>query len=281
MKAILLMMEIYQKIKIIFSFILLCFFTLISFYANANDRELIIQSTTSTRDSGFYEFIVPKFNELYQISVKVISVGTGQAILNAKNCDGDILIVHSKADEDNFVNSGYGSIRKNLMYNDYVVIGPSNVSSNFSNYSNVTEVFKNILTYSIFVSRGDDSGTHKAEKRIWNISTINPSSHSKDNYLETGQGMGATLNIAIGLNAYTLSDRATWLNFKNKSDHKIVYEKDPLLFNQYGITIINDRKCPNINKEAAVLFFNWITSDEAKKLINSYRVNGFQLFFTE
>ena len=264
------MMEIYQKIKIIFSFILLCFFTIISFYANANDRELIIQSTTSTRDSGFYEFIVPKFNELYQISVKVISVGTGQAILNAKNCDGDILIVHSKADEDNFVNSGYGSIRKNLMYNDYVVIGPSNVSSNFSNYSNVTEVFKNILTYSIFVSRGDDSGTHKAEKRIWNISTINPSSHSKDNYLETGQGMGATLNIAIGLNAYTLSDRATWLNFKNKSDHKIVYEKDPLLFNQYGITIINDRKCPNINKEAAVLFFNWITSDEAKKLINFY-----------
>ena len=245
-----------------------------------NKSNLIIQSTTSTRDSGFYKFILPEFEKLYKIKVKVVAYGTGQAIVNAKNCNADILIVHSLDDEINFIKKGYGVDRKNLMYNDFVIIGPKDDPLGIAKEKNINKTFENIAFGKIrFISRGDDSGTHKAEIKIWKEVKIDPKNNNYNFYYESGQGMGSTINIAIGMNAYTYTDRATWLNFKNKLNHKILFEKDPLLFNQYGIIRVNKKRCPNVNDIQAKIFYNWILSDHGKILIESYKLNNEQLFF--
>ena len=244
-------------------------------------NELTIQSTTSTRDSGFYDYIIPKFTEEYSIKVKVIAVGTGQAINNAKNCDGDILIVHSKDDEMRFMNNGYGLNRKKLMYNDFIIIGPKNDPLDISTTDDPIIVFDRLFNNNKFISRGDDSGTHRAEINMWKKFGYQPEIFSQQFYYETGQGMGATLNIAIGLNAYTFTDRATWINFKNKGNHRIVFQDTNLLFNQYGIIRVSNEKCPNVNVKASQIFYNWILSDIGKKLITEYKVNNEQLFFTK
>ena len=269
-----------MPIKIIYICMLLLLFSNLSFSSERKKDDLVIQSTTSTRDSGFYKFILPEFEKLHKIKVKVVAYGTGQAIVNAKNCNADILIVHSMNDEIDFVKKGYGIDREDLMYNDFVVIGPKDDPLNIKIERDIRKVFKDIaLGDTRFISRGDDSGTHKSEIRVWDAAEINPKNNNYDFYYESGQGMGSTINIAIGMNAYTYTDRATWLNFKNKLNHKILFEKDPLLFNQYGIIQVNKKRCPNVNEISSKIFYNWMLSDHGKRLIESYKVKNRQLFF--
>ncbi len=241
---------------------------------------IILQSTTSTQNSGLYDYILPKFTEKNDIDVRVVAVGTGQAIKNAQNCDGDVLIVHSKTSEEIFVKSGYGIYRKDLMYNDFVIIGPENDPAKVKSSDNAFEAFKKIFNErAIFASRGDESGTHKAEIKIWNNLNMNTNDFSGGWYRELGLGMGATLNVAVQMDAYVLSDRATWLAFKNKRQHLILFEGDESLFNQYGIIPVNPNKCPSVKTNLSKIFIDWMLSMEGQNYISSYKKNGQQLFF--
>ena len=241
---------------------------------------IILQSTTSTQNSGLYDYILPKFTEQNGIDVRVVAVGTGQAIKNAQNCDGDVLIVHSKTSEEIFVKSGYGIYRKDLMYNDFVIIGPENDPAKVKSSDNAFEAFKKIFNErAIFASRGDESGTHKAEIKIWNNLNMNTNDFSGGWYRELGLGMGATLNVAVQMDAYVLSDRATWLAFKNKRQHLILFEGDESLFNQYGIIPVNPNKCPSVKTNLSKIFIDWMLSMEGQNYISSYKKNGQQLFF--
>tara|TARA_B110000444_G_scaffold259872_1_gene304979 strand:+ start:2272 stop:3093 length:822 start_codon:yes stop_codon:yes gene_type:complete len=266
-----------QYLKIVLYLVLV--FNIFSLNSFAGEKSLWIQSTTSTRDSGLYSFILPIFEKKFNIKTYVVAVGTGQALQNAKNCDGDVLIVHSKELELKFINDGYGTKRNNLMYNDFVIIGPSRNPAEISFNDNISITFNKIAkTKSIFVSRGDNSGTHLAEMNIWNIANFDPVPFSGEWYLNTGQGMGPTLNIAIGMNAYSLTDRSTWLRYNNKLNHVVLYDDDIHLFNQYGIVTINKNHCDNLNHESAQIFTDWILSKEGQELIGSFKVNGRQLF---
>lgn len=241
---------------------------------------IILQSTTSTQNSGLYDYLLPKFTKKKGIDVRVVAVGTGQAIKNAQNCDGDVLIVHSKDTEENFVKSGYGIYRKDLMYNDFVIIGPENDPAKVKFSGNAFEAFKKIFDKrAIFSSRGDESGTHKAEIKIWNNLNMNTNDFNGGWYRELGLGMGATLNVAVQMDAYVLSDRATWLAFKNKRQHLILFEGDEGLFNQYGIIPVNPNKCPSVKTNLSKIFINWMLSIEGQNYISSYKKNGQQLFF--
>ena len=241
---------------------------------------IILQSTTSTQNSGLYDYILPKFTEQNGIDVRVVAVGTGQAIKNAQNCDGDVLIVHSKSSEEIFVKSGYGIYRKDLMYNDFVIIGPENDPAKVKSSDNAFEAFKKIFNErAIFASRGDESGTHKAEIKIWNNLNMNTNDFNGGWYRELGLGMGATLNVAVQMDAYVLSDRATWLAFKNKRQHLILFEGDESLFNQYGIIPVNPNKCPSVKTNLSKIFIDWMLSIEGQNYISSYKKNGQQLFF--
>ena len=259
------------------------FSILINFYCykpSFGKEYIILQSTTSTQNSGLYDYILPKFTKKNDIDVRVVAVGTGQAIKNAQNCDGDVLIVHSKDSEENFVRSGFGLYRKNLMYNDFVIIGPENDPAKVKSSGNAFEVFKKIFSErAIFASRGDESGTHKAEIKIWNNLNMNTNDFNGGWYRELGLGMGATLNVAVQMDAYVLSDRATWLAFKNKRQHLILFEGDESLFNQYGIIPVNPNKCPSVKTNLSKIFIDWILSMEGQDLISSYKKNGQQLFF--
>ncbi len=241
---------------------------------------IILQSTTSTQNSGLYDYILPQFIKKNGIDVRVVAVGTGQAIKNAQNCDGDVLIVHSKDSEENFVRSGFGLYRKNLMYNDFVIIGPENDPAKVKSSSDAFEAFKKIFNErAIFASRGDESGTHKTEIKIWNNLNMSTNDFNGGWYRELGLGMGATLNVAVQMDAYALSDRATWLAFKNKRQHLILFEGDESLFNQYGIIPVNPNKCPSVKTNLSKIFIDWILSMEGQNLISSYKKNGQQLFF--
>ena len=237
-----------------------------------------ILSTTSTRDSGFYNYILPIFEKKFDIKTYTINTGTGQAIMNGKNCNGDILITHSKYLEDNFVKNGYGLSRKNLMHNRYVLIGPAKYKELFENTSSVIDAYNIIYSNKIkFVSRGDESGTHLSEKKIWNNANLNLNSENLW-YLSVGQGMGPTLNMAIAMNSVTYSDIATWLKFANKGDHVILFEGDDMMINQYGITLINPNHCKNINHDDAKIFHKWMLSDEGQRIIGQYKYNNIPLF---
>ena len=263
--------------KNIFLFILLTF--LYSLNSLADDNKILIQSTTSTRDSGFYEYILPYFYKEHDISVSVVSVGTGQAIKNASRCDGDLLIVHSPKLEEKFMSSGFGLKRNKLMYNNFIIIGPKNDPVKISSSTSILDVFSKLYASKFkFISRADDSGTHSKEKYIWELLGLESSDFDDNWYLESGQGMGATLNIAIGLNAYTLADQATWVRFSNKSNHISLFEKDNILHNQYGIIRINPNRCPNLKHESAELFYNWILSEEGQHLIDSFLIDGKSVF---
>lgn len=241
---------------------------------------IILQSTTSTRDSGLYDFLLPKFKAAHGINVRVVSVGTGQAIRNARDCNGDVLLVHSKEDEEKFVADDFGKARYDVMYNDFVVVGPANDPANISDTSNVLEALKKIASSkSSFASRGDDSGTYKAEQRLWGLAGIDALAASGDWYLETGSGMGNTLTFAVGKNSYAISDRSTWTKYANKQKHQILVQDDPPMFNQYGVVAVNETKCPNVKSKAAETFINWLLSKEGQDAIGQYRVDGKQLFF--
>ena len=243
-------------------------------------ESIILQSTTSTKNSGFYDYILPMIKKDTGITVNVVAVGTGQAIKNAQRCDGDVLLVHAKAAEERFVSDGYGVKRFDLMFNDFVIVGPPGDPANITGSTDVSGALKSIASQQTpFASRGDNSGTHKAENKLWKISGIDPSKGSGMWYLETGSGMGSTLNIAVGKGAYVLSDRATWIKFGNKQNFKVHVQGDKRLFNQYGITLINPTKCPNVKSKAGQKFISWLLSDKGQSAIESYTVGGNQLFF--
>jgi tungstate transport system substrate-binding protein len=248
--------------------------------ANADNPFIILQSTTSTQNSGLYDYLLPHFTAKSGIEVRVVAVGTGQALRNAEKCDGDILITHSKVDEVKFVESGFGTKRSDLMYNDFVVLGPANDPANIASATTVREAFQRISdSQSAFASRGDNSGTHKAEKRLWKSANIINDSAINSWYLETGLGMGATLNFAVQTNAYTLSDRATWLAFANQAGHKILFQGQPPLFNQYGVVPVSKSNCPSAKNGLAQEFNDWLISPYGQNMIASYTRNGAQLFF--
>jgi tungstate transport system substrate-binding protein len=237
---------------------------------------ITMASTTSTQASGLLNFMLPEFRKDSGIEVKVVAVGTGQAIDMAKRGDADVLFVHNKKQEEQFVADGFGLARKDVMYNDFVLIGPkadpAKAKGNDIN-KGLTAVAK---SNAAFISRGDKSGTHAAELRYWAAANVTDKGKG---YAECGCGMGAALNTASAKNAYVLSDRATWVNFKNKADLAIVVEGDKALFNQYGVIVVNPAKHPHVKKEAAQKFADWVVSKRGQSVIASYKVNGEQLFF--
>ena len=246
----------------------------------AHIDSIIVQSTTSTQTAGFYEHVVPLFEQATGIKVKVVAVGTGQALQNARNCDGDLLIVHSTNDEKGFVDDGYGLARHDLMYNDFILLGPQSDPAGISRSADIATALSTIAASNAkFASRGDNSGTHKVEQRLWALTDATPGSGINDWYLETGRGMGATLNFAVQSESYTLSDRATWLAFSNKMAHKILLQGDPRLFNQYGVVTINPARCPTVKSAAADEFVKWLLSTEGQISIGTLKRNGQQLFF--
>lgn len=241
---------------------------------------IIVQSTTSTQNSGLLDYILPGFEAETGIDVRVVAVGTGQAIRNARNGDGDVLLVHSKPAEEQFVAEGWGVERLDVMYNDFVLIGPSSDPARIKGGQDVTQALNAIAeTGAPFVSRGDDSGTHKAELRFWKGAEVDVTVASGDWYRETGSGMGATLNIANGLGAYALTDRATWIAFGNKGSLEIMVEGDTRLFNQYGVILVNPEKYPGVRVEAGQRFIDWLVGEDGQAAIASYTLDGQQLFF--
>lgn len=244
----------------------------------ANDESIILQSTTSTQSSGLYDYLLPLIATDTGVTVHVVAVGTGQAIKNAKNCDGDLLLVHSKTDEEKFVEEGFGLYRENLMYNDYVIIGPEEDNASVSSTDSVNDALGQIAKNNgIFISRGDDSGTHKAELRLWKRIDINPT--ELPNYREAGASMGATLSVAIEMNGYTIVDRSTWIAFGNKKNHRIIFEGDPPLFNQYGIIPVSPDKCPDTHLTTSIKVTEWLLSKKGQQIISDYKRHGVQLFF--
>ena len=241
---------------------------------------ITIQSTTSTRDSGLYKYLLPKYPNFNDVRIKLIAVGTGQAIINAMNCDGNILIVHDKEREDKFMANGFGSSRFNIMYNDFVIVGPKEDAADIKGSESVLEVFSKIYTKKhIFISRSDSSGTHSAEMSIWEYIGLDPTISSGKWYLESGQGMGPSLNIAISLNGYIFSDRSSWLRFNNKGDHIILYSNPIELKNSYSMILVNHDKCKNLNLKPARDLYDWLKSDEAASLIKGYKVSDQQVFY--
>jgi tungstate transport system substrate-binding protein len=246
----------------------------------AADRSIIVQSTTSTKNSGLYEHVLPRFKDKTGITVNIVAVGTGQAIRNARNCDGDVLLVHAKVAEEKFVADGYGVKRLDVMYNDFVIVGPPDDPAGVAGSSAAAGALGRIAaTKSLFASRGDDSGTHKKERALWKAASVDPSSASGSWYRETGSGMGATLNAAVGMGAYVMTDRATWIAFRNKGDFKIAVEGDAALFNQYGVILVNKDKCPSVKVELGQRFVDWLVSSEGQEAIAGYKRDGQQLFF--
>ena len=247
---------------------------------HAEDKFIIVQSTTSTQNSGLFEHILPMFTKKTGIEVRVVAVGTGQALNNAENGDGDGVLVHSKPDEEKFVADGWGVKRHDVMYNDFIIVGHTSDPAKIAGLKDAAEAFKKIAeAQSPFASRADDSGTNKAELKLWQDAGIDPKPSSGKWYLETGSGMGATLNTAVGKAAYTLTDRGTWLSFANKADSKVLVEGDPKLFNQYGVILVNPAKHPNVKAKDGQAFIDWLIGPEGQAAIASYKIDGEQLFF--
>jgi len=243
-------------------------------------ESIIVQSTTSTANSGLYDQLLPIFKRETGITVNVVAVGTGQAIKNARNCDGDVLLVHAKAAEEKFVADGYGLARSDVMYNDFVLVGPPADPAGIAAAGSAVEALGRIAEHNAkFASRGDNSGTHKKEMALWEQAGIDPTTGSGGWYLETGSGMGATLNAAVGSGAYTMTDRATWISFKNRQDYVILVEGDDILFNQYGIILVNPARCSQVKTAAAQKFIDWILSKRGQAAIAAYQLGGQQLFF--
>src|SRR5690242_7135402 len=246
----------------------------------ANDNFIIVQSTTSTQNSGLFEHILPLFTKKTGIDVRVVAVGTRQALKNAENGDGDVVFVHSKPDEEKFVADGWGVKRYDVMYNDFIIVGPAADPAQVAGVKDAAQAFKKIAEAKApFASRADDSGTNKAELKLWHDAGIDAKASSGSWYLETGSGMGATLNTAVGKQAYTLTDRGTWLSFANKDDLKVLVEGDPHLFNQYGVILVNPTKHPNVKAKDGQAFIDWLIGSEGQAAIASYKIDGEQLFF--
>jgi tungstate transport system substrate-binding protein len=246
----------------------------------AQDKAIVVASTTSTQDSGLFGHILPLFKAKTGIEVRVIAQGTGQALDTARRGDADVVFVHAKPQEEKFVAEGFGVKRFDVMYNDFVVIGPETDPAKLKGGKDVLAAFKAISDKaSPFVSRGDKSGTHAAELALWKAAGLDPAAAKPAWYREIGQGMGAALNTAGAMGAYVLSDRGTWISFKNKGELQIVVEGDKRLFNQYGIILVNPEKHPSVKKTEGQAFVDWVLSGEGQNAIRSYQIEGQQLFF--
>lgn len=246
----------------------------------AEDKSIIVQSTTSTQNSGLFDHILPMFEEASGIKANVVAVGTGQAIKNARNCDGDVLFVHAKPAEEKFVADGYGVKRFDVMYNDFVIVGPAADPAGVAGRNDAAGSLKAIAdAKAVFASRGDDSGTHKKELALWKDAGVDVKAASGTWYRETGSGMGATLNVSVGMGAYAMTDRATWIAFRNKGEFKVAVQGDTAMFNQYGIIQVNPAKCPNVKADAAKSFVDWILTKDGQSAIAAYKLDGKQLFF--
>ena len=248
--------------------------------AYAQEKFITVSSTTSTEQSGLFKHLLPIFEKKTGIQVRVVAVGTGQALDIGRRGDADVVFVHAKPLEEKFMAEGHGVRRYDVMYNDFVVVGPKSDPAKISGGKDVVAAFRKIKdAQAPFVSRGDKSGTHFAELEIWKMAGIDVSKEKGGWYRETGQGMGPALNTAAGMNAYILSDRGTWLSFKNRGDLVIEVEGDKRLFNQYGIMLVNPQKHPNVKKEMGQAFVDWVISPEGQHAIAQYKINGQQLFF--
>ena len=246
----------------------------------ATEHFITLASTTSTENSGFFQYILPKFKTKHGINVRVVAVGTGQAIRLAKNGDADLLLVHHRRSEEQFVAQGFGLKRFNLMYNDFILVGPKADPAGIKGLKRISKALKMIeKKQARFASRGDDSGTQKIELELWRHAGVNIVGTSGTWYQEMGASMGATLNSASGLDAYTVSDRATWITFANKGAMTIMVENDPMLFNQYGIVLVSQKRHPHIKASKAQIFVNWLLSPEGQRAISSFKVDGHQLFY--
>ena len=248
--------------------------------ARAQDKSVVVASTTSTQDSGLFGHILPLFKAKTGIDVKVVAQGTGQALDTGRRGDADVLFVHAKAQEEKFVADGFGVKRYPVMYNDFVLIGPKSDPAGIKGMTDVAEALKTIKSKGApFISRGDRSGTHIAELDLWKAAGIDIGKEKGPWYKEIGQGMGAALNTASAANAYVLADRGTWLSFKNRGDLDVLVAGDKRLFNQYGVMLVNPEKHPHVKKALGQAFIDWLVSPEGQKAIADYKINGQQLFF--
>jgi tungstate transport system substrate-binding protein len=238
---------------------------------------LRLGTTTSTEDSGLLKFLLPPFEAKQKLKVHVISAGTGKAIKLGENGDVDVILVHSRPDEDKFIDSGYGVDRRDVMYNDFIIVGPDTDPAKIRGAKDAVEAMKKIHdNKSLFISRGDDSGTHKMEKRLWNLAALQPQNPW---YLSVGQGMGEVLSMASSKQAYTLADRGTYISFRQRTQLELLVAGDPRINNPYGIMAVNPKRHPGINYAGAQALINWITSPEGQQRIAQFKLNGEQLFF--
>jgi tungstate transport system substrate-binding protein len=248
--------------------------------AGAEDKAIVVASTTSTQDSGLFNFILPMFKAKTGIDVRVIAQGTGQALDTGRRGDADVVFVHAKPQEEKFVADGFGVQRFAVMYNDFVLIGPKSDPAKIKGGNDVVAALQAISkSESPFVSRGDRSGTHAAELALWKQTSLDPASSKPAWYREIGQGMGAALNTAGAMGAYVLSDRGTWISFKNKADLDIVVQGDQRLFNQYGVILVSPAKHPNVKQDLGQAFIDWLVSGDGQEAIRAYKIDGQQLFF--
>lgn len=246
----------------------------------ATERFITVSSTTSTTDSGLFNHILPLFKAKTGIDVRVVSQGTGQALDTGRRGDADVVFVHARAQEVRFVEEGFGVERKAVMYNDFILVGPKSDPAGVGGSKDIAAAFKAIAEKKApFVSRGDKSGTHSAELALWKTAGVDIDQAKGPWYRDIGQGMGAALNTAGGMNAYVLADRGTWLNFRNRGDLQIAVEGDRRLFNQYGVMLVNPQKHPHVKKSEGQAFVDWLVSPEGQAAIAGYRINGEQLFF--
>ena len=249
--------------------------------AIAEDRSIVVASTTSTQDSGLFGYLLPIFKARTGIEVKVIAQGTGQALDTARRGDADVVFVHAKSQEEKFLAEGFGVKRFDVMYNDFVLIGPKDNPAGVKGRDIETALKTIQAKGAFFVSRGDRSGTHAAELALWKQAGIDITAAKGPWYREIGQGMGAALNTASAMNGYVLSDRGTWISFKNRGDLQIVVEGDKRLFNQYGVMLVNPEKYPSVKKELGQTFVDWLISPEGQLAIAGYKIDGQQLFFPD
>jgi tungstate transport system substrate-binding protein len=247
---------------------------------SAQERFITVASTTSTEQSGLFEYLLPRFTEKTGIRVRVVALGTGQALDVGRRGDADVEFVHDRPAEEKFLAEAWSTKRYDVMYNDFIIVGPKSDPAGIAGSNDVLQALRKIAEAKVpFISRGDRSGTNEAELRYWAASGIDLKAVKGDWYREIGQGMGPALNMATASGAYTLSDRGTWLSFKNRRDLVIVVEGDKRLFNQYGVMLVNPAKYPQVKSADGEAFVDWLISPEGQTTIAGYKIEGQQLFF--
>ncbi len=272
-------MDLIKRMRRILTVSMLAVASLASAAAWAQDKFIVMASTTSTEQSGLFSHLLPAFKQATGIDVRVVAVGTGQALDMGRRGDADVVFVHDTAAEEKFVAEGYSVKRLPVMYNDFVLIGPKSDPVGVRG-NNIAAALKKLASSDAsFISRGDRSGTHSAELRMWKLAGVDIDARKPAGYKPCGCGMGPALNIAASANAYVLSDRGTWLSFKNRGDLTILVEGDKSMFNQYGVMVVNPAKFPHVKQALAQAFVDWVVSPAGQATIASYKINGEQLFF--